>query len=94
MSEQSTPAGQPPLAGRTGSAEAYDHHWEIVVKADSLHGAMDAVWEMWQAWQKGAEPISGICPACMGNRMMYDVRKIHPPNARALPPGGAKEGQQ
>lgn len=55
--------------------EPYAHRWDVIVKADSQQGAMDAVWAMWQAWQKGAEPISGSCPASMGNRMKYDVRK-------------------
>lgn len=49
---------------------------------------MDAVWAAWQAWQKGSEPVSGICPASMGNRMEYTVRKIQPSEARVVAKNG------
>lgn len=74
------------LAGRAGSA-TYCHEWSICVKADSQEGAMDAVWACWQAWQKGDEPLGGICPASMGNRMEYRVEKAKSPNS------GMNDGQ-
>jgi hypothetical protein len=59
--------------------ENYEHEWTITVKADTLRGAMDAVWGCWAAWQNGAEPICGKCPASMGGRMEYDVMKTKRP---------------
>ncbi len=56
--------------------QPYNHEWIIVVKSDTLSGAMDAVWQCWEAWQKGLEPMSGANPGGhMGNRMTYDVEK-------------------
>jgi hypothetical protein len=57
----------------------YAHEWQITVKADDLHGAMDAVWQCWKAWQEGHEPIGGSCPARMGSRMDYEVKKTKRP---------------
>ena len=71
---------RPTLGAASGSA-TYCHGWSITVQADSLEGAMDAVWACWQAWQKGAEPLGGICPASMGNRMEYRVEKAKSPNS-------------
>lgn len=67
------------FAGAHGSA-TYNHEWNISVRADSLNGAMDAVWECWQAWKSGAEPLSGCCPESMGERMSYRVQKTKSPN--------------
>jgi hypothetical protein len=72
----STPTGV--FTDATGSA-SFAHVWQITVKADDLHGAMDAVWQCWKAWQEGHEPIGGSCPARMGNRMDYDVKKTKRP---------------
>ena len=73
---QSAGAG---FAEAHGSA-TYNHEWHITVRADSLHGAMDAVWRCGQAWQSGAEPLSGCCPESMGERMDYRVEKVKSPN--------------
>ena len=62
----------------------YAHEWQITVKADALHGAMDAVWQCWKAWQEGYEPIGGSCPARMGNRMDYDVKKTKRPAPQSV----------
>lgn len=63
----------------------FAHEWQITVRADSLDGAMDAVWKCWEAWKNKNEPCSGGCPASMGDRMEYAVKKIKGPM-----PGGAK----
>ncbi len=57
----------------------YNHEWNLTVRADSLAGAMDAVWKCWQAWHSGTEPLSGCCPATMGERMDYRVEKVKSP---------------
>jgi hypothetical protein len=59
--------------------ESYEHEWTITVKADSLHGAMGAVWGCWAAWQNGVDPLGGKCPASMGDRMEYTVTKTKKP---------------
>jgi hypothetical protein len=59
----------------SGAAPGYGHEWTIVVRADSLQGAKDAVWSCWDSWDRGAEPIGGHCPEGMGHRMSYDVTK-------------------
>lgn len=59
--------------------QEYAHEWTITIKADDPKGAMDAVWACWEAWQKKVEPLGGACPACMGNRMTYDVHKTKSP---------------
>lgn len=64
-----------------GSAE-YAHEWQITIMADSLSGAMDAVWNCWEAWQKGDEPMSGSCPSSMGHRMDYSVKKTKRPDTQ------------
>lgn len=71
------------LAGRSfaaphGSA-GYAHEWTITVKADELPGAMEAVWQCWEAWREGKEPIGGSMPRSMGHRMDYSVKKTKRP---------------
>jgi len=58
-----------------GGDDGYAHEWQITVRADNLRGAMDAVWDCWQAWRDGHEPKGGSCPAAMGDRMDYRVKK-------------------
>lgn len=67
------------------SKQDFAHEWQITVRADSPRGAMDAVWKCWEAWKCGHEPCSGGCPASMGDRMDYTVKKIKGPM-----PGGSK----
>lgn len=67
----------------TGCSASYIHEWQITVKADSLTGAMDAVWNCWEAWRDGNEPICGGCPASMGERMAYTVKKANAPDNRS-----------
>ena len=64
------------LASARGSVD-YKHKWEITIEADSPRGAMDAVWEMWEAWRDGNEPIGMSCPASMGDRVSARVKKVH-----------------
>lgn len=59
--------------------EPYAHEWEIKVKADTLQGAMNAVWNCWDSWHRGAEPLGGTTPESMGERMTYDVWKTKKP---------------
>ena len=73
----------PQAGGRCAPApgsESYAHEWTITIKADSLRGAMDAVWNCWEAWRDGSEPVGGVCPESMGNRMTYDVNKTKQPS--------------
>lgn len=56
-------------------SQPYAHEWVITVKADDLQGAMDAVWNCWEAWSRGSEPVGGATPASLGARMSYDVKK-------------------
>ena len=72
---------QQELPAAPGEAEPYSHECHITVKADSLKGAMDAVWECWKAWQANAEPLGGACPRSMGDRMSYRVQKTQSPTA-------------
>jgi hypothetical protein len=63
----------------------YAHDWHITVKADDPAGAIDALFNCIRSFQSGAEPIGGTCPASMGNRMTYDVRKDGKPTPTLAP---------
>lgn len=60
------------------SSQPFKHQWNIVIRADSNQGAMDAAWACWKAWRDNAQPLSGSVPESMGDRMEYAVRKVDP----------------
>jgi hypothetical protein len=50
--------------------------FEITVEADSNQGMRDALWSMWQAFQKDATPLGGSCPPSMGDPYKYNVKPL------------------
>jgi len=80
--------GQALLVSARGSADCYEREWVITIKADTLRGAMDAVWQCWEAWKQGHEPCGGNMPRSMGDPMTYNVKRVKepsPPNAKLTP---------
>ena len=47
---------------------------QITIESENRQGAMDALWNVWEALRDNGQPIGGCCPSSMGDAYSYKVK--------------------